>query len=87
MTFVNAHLAAFDEMFEKRNADFHDLSRRLTFDSGVPAHEELVAGKKASSPTVPLNVYQTDALFWLGGMFFTSLVVGLSRMIYLGSVI
>ncbi|KAL1692679.1 hypothetical protein GGG16DRAFT_50999 [Schizophyllum commune] len=31
LTFVNAHLAAFDEMVDKRNADFHDLSRRLTF--------------------------------------------------------
>lgn len=32
-TFVNAHLAAFDEMTEKRNADFHDLSKRLSFDN------------------------------------------------------
>ncbi|KAJ7880382.1 hypothetical protein B0H14DRAFT_1574544 [Mycena olivaceomarginata] len=32
LTFVNAHLAAFDEMVEKRNADFHDLAKRLRFD-------------------------------------------------------
>ncbi|KAG1769780.1 DNase I-like protein [Suillus occidentalis] len=30
LTFVNAHLAAFDEMVERRNFDFHDISRRLT---------------------------------------------------------
>jgi inositol polyphosphate 5-phosphatase INPP5B/F len=60
LTFVNSHLAAFDEMYEKRNADFHDLSRRLQFDSGISA-----AG--IALPTVPLNVYQSDALFWMGG--------------------
>ncbi|KAJ7880394.1 Endonuclease/exonuclease/phosphatase [Mycena olivaceomarginata] len=32
LTFVNAHLAAFDEMVEKRNADFHDLAKCLRFD-------------------------------------------------------
>src|SRR6266567_6987362 len=26
LTFVNAHLAAFDEMVDKRNSDFQDLS-------------------------------------------------------------
>ena len=37
LAFVNAHLAAADDMCDRRNADFHDLSRRLQFDSGVPA--------------------------------------------------
>lgn len=70
LTFVNTHLAAFDESYERRNADFHDLSKRLTFDSGVPTHEhedQTTRAAAASPPTVPLNVYQTDALFWLGG--------------------
>ncbi|KAI0280361.1 Endonuclease/exonuclease/phosphatase [Russula aff. rugulosa BPL654] len=30
-TFVNSHLAAFDDHVEHRNADFHDISRRLEF--------------------------------------------------------
>ncbi|KZS88555.1 DNase I-like protein [Sistotremastrum niveocremeum HHB9708] len=31
LSFINSHLAAFDEMLDKRNADFHELSRRLRF--------------------------------------------------------
>jgi len=50
LTFVNSHLAAFDEMAEKRNTDFHDLSTRLDF-------------KSEDDP--PLCVYETDALFWM----------------------
>ncbi|KAG6909315.1 hypothetical protein DXG01_001114 [Tephrocybe rancida] len=42
LTFVNSHLAAFDEMYDKRNLDFQDLSKRLRFETG------LVALKKAS---------------------------------------
>ncbi|KAI5833874.1 DNase I-like protein [Schizophyllum commune Tattone D] len=45
LTFVNAHLAAFDEMVDKRNADFHDLSRRLTFE----LTPEVVATSPSSS--------------------------------------
>lgn len=37
ITFVVSHLAAFDDMVEKRNANFHDLGKRLTFDSSVLA--------------------------------------------------
>ena len=43
LTFVNAHLAAFDEMYEKRNQDFHEL-----FPS-VPEGDYLIEG--ASSPS------------------------------------
>ncbi|KIP04826.1 hypothetical protein PHLGIDRAFT_129265 [Phlebiopsis gigantea 11061_1 CR5-6] len=68
LTFVNAHLAAFDEMFEKRNADFHDISRRLVFDSGVPATGAASPQFGYTPPTVPLNVYQSDALFWMGAL-------------------
>ncbi|KAI6126805.1 DNase I-like protein [Pisolithus sp. B1] len=40
LTFVNAHLAAFDEMVERRNYDFHDLSARMTFPSaGGAGHD------------------------------------------------
>lgn len=39
LTFVNTHLAAFDEMADKRDSDFHELSRRLLFerDKSTPA--------------------------------------------------
>ena len=80
LTFVNAHLAAFDEMADKRNSDFQDLSRRLLFE-GIPARPssptpESEAGVDDSMssdvPATPslglppsLSVYETDALFWL----------------------
>jgi inositol polyphosphate 5-phosphatase INPP5B/F len=69
LTFVNAHLAAFDEMYERRNADFHDLSKRLSFDSGISMDEfvDQDSPSSSSSRLIPLNVYQTDAVFWLGG--------------------
>jgi phosphatidylinositol-bisphosphatase len=73
MTFVNAHLAAFDEQLERRNADFAELSRRLLFDVSVP-----IPGFKPSSQaiwppqepttTVVTNIYQSDALFWMGDL-------------------
>ncbi|KAH9848135.1 DNase I-like protein [Lenzites betulinus] len=65
LTFVNAHLAAFDEMFEKRNADFHDLSKRLQFDSGLVADDSAAPGGAYGPPTVQLSIFETDALFWL----------------------
>ncbi|OBZ76964.1 Inositol polyphosphate 5-phosphatase OCRL-1 [Grifola frondosa] len=65
LTFVNSHLAAFDEMFEKRNLDFHDLSKRLIFDSGIPLEDPSSPGALYAPATVPLNVYETDALFWM----------------------
>jgi hypothetical protein len=51
-TFVNAHLAAFDEFVERRHADFHDISKRLNFFGGY-AHDE------------PVTIYECDVLFWL----------------------
>jgi hypothetical protein len=60
LTFVNAHLAAFEEMQERRNADFHDLSKRLLFD---PAR---VANVPYTEPSASaLSIYDTDALFWM----------------------
>ncbi|KAJ7672386.1 DNase I-like protein [Mycena polygramma] len=60
LTFVNAHLAAFDEMFEKRNADFHDLAKRLQFDLGSVVPE----GGAAPVP-VTCNIFESDVLFWM----------------------
>ena len=80
-TFVNAHLAAFDEMTEKRNADFHDLSKRLTFDNNDIAPqppgaegEDISTGPRTdlleSDPSSqPLSVYETDVLFWMVSCF------------------
>ncbi|KAI0074264.1 DNase I-like protein [Panus rudis PR-1116 ss-1] len=73
ITFVNSHLAAFDEMYDRRNADFHDLSKRVLFDVGSPSEQqkdsetaESGGGGASSSPMrVPLTMYQSDALFWM----------------------
>ena len=54
LLFVNAHLAAFDEMIDRRNADFHDISRRLLFG---PCEEYV------DSPTV--NIFQSDIIIWM----------------------
>ncbi|KIM41337.1 hypothetical protein M413DRAFT_146739 [Hebeloma cylindrosporum] len=82
LTFVNAHLAAFDEMVDKRNSDFQDLSKRLLFE-GIPARSSSPAPESESVddsmtsdvPPTPslgltpsLSVYETDALFWLGDL-------------------
>ncbi|GLB39715.1 putative inositol polyphosphate phosphatase, catalytic domain homologues [Lyophyllum shimeji] len=61
LTFVNAHLAAFDEMFEKRNSDFHDLSKKLIFDSDVVNTIGLAP--------LPVTLYESDVLFWMGGKY------------------
>lgn len=66
---MNAHLAAFDEMFEKRNADFHDLCKRLQLDSGIPADESNAASAGYGPPTIQLNIFETDVLFWLVRVF------------------
>ncbi|KAF7343256.1 Inositol polyphosphate 5-phosphatase OCRL-1 [Mycena venus] len=63
LTFVNAHLAAFDEMVEKRNADFHELVKRLQFDLGTVVQE----GAAAPVP-VTCNIFESDVLFWMGDL-------------------
>jgi phosphatidylinositol-bisphosphatase len=80
-TFVNAHLAAFDEMIEKRNADFHDLSKRLSFDNNeVPAQPPGAEGEDISleprtdlvgtEPTSQLlSIYESNVLFWMVSRF------------------
>ncbi|KAK7021890.1 hypothetical protein VNI00_017179 [Paramarasmius palmivorus] len=79
LTFVCSHLAAFDEMVDKRNADFQDLSRRLMFVESINSTSETIIDEKgnASVDTQPsaavaapqpvlerYNVYESDALFW-----------------------
>ncbi|KAF9552113.1 DNase I-like protein [Agrocybe pediades] len=75
LTFVNAHLAAFDEMAEKRNADFQDLSKRLLFESSNSAGESegseqaaeggVGSGNDGSMFSRPFSVYEADVLFWM----------------------
>ena len=64
LTFVNSHLAAFDEMVDRRNADFHDLSSRLLFRRQADPTAEAPAG---NSPQVDVSAFDTDVLFWMGG--------------------
>ena len=64
LTFVNSHLAAFDEMVERRNTDFHDLSSRFQFNRNVDSNAEAPA---QTSPQVDVSVFDTDVLFWMGG--------------------
>ena len=81
-TFVNAHLAAFDEMTEKRNADFYDLSNRLIFDNiDEPSQPPAAAEGEDTSPeqkknlvekrpiSQSLSIYETDVLFWMVSCF------------------
>jgi hypothetical protein len=55
-------MAAFDEMTDKRNAEFHELSRRLGFSSG----NGLVSEDDGFWPA-PLSIYESDVLFWMVG--------------------
>jgi phosphatidylinositol-bisphosphatase len=69
LTFVNAHLAAFDEMVDRRNQDFHELSRKLTFGRDFSEPTENVAYEEdfgaQLNPLPDVSIYQTDALFWM----------------------
>ncbi|ETW77518.1 hypothetical protein HETIRDRAFT_105366 [Heterobasidion irregulare TC 32-1] len=59
LTFVNSHLAAFEEMLDRRNADFHDLSRRLSF----PLTPQYVS--PTQNGVGALSVYHSDVLIWM----------------------
>ncbi|KZV67706.1 DNase I-like protein [Peniophora sp. CONT] len=54
LTFVDAHLAAFDEALDRRNADFHDISRRLILG---PCMEYV--------QTPQVGIFHSDALIWM----------------------
>ena len=60
LTFVNAHLAASDEMVERRNYDFQELSGRLEFSYGLNG-----SYLPASFAGHADSVYQSDVLFWM----------------------
>ncbi|KAF7986043.1 hypothetical protein HWV62_41408 [Athelia sp. TMB] len=59
LTFVNAHLAAFDEYVDRRNADYHDLGRRLRFDSGSRD------GSSDTDTAVPTGIWESDIVIWM----------------------
>ena len=65
LTFVNAHLAAFDEMVDRRNEEFHELSRKLVF-ARDPNHAENGVYRDDFNPEASsvISLYETDALFW-----------------------
>jgi inositol polyphosphate 5-phosphatase INPP5B/F len=55
-------------MVDKRNADFHDLSKRLDFDiaPGQNAGLSPIFGQAPASPVgEKVGIYEADALFWL----------------------
>ena len=60
-TFVNSHLAAFDEMVERRNADYNELRKYLKFPepAAVPAQEDALNTGVHHS-----GVFESDYAFW-----------------------
>ncbi|KAI0061131.1 DNase I-like protein [Artomyces pyxidatus] len=65
LTFVNAHLAAFDEMLERRNGDFRDISRRLEFGPCAEYMWDSPLDPDAPSEPPMLNIYSSDLLVWM----------------------
>ncbi|TFY66027.1 hypothetical protein EVG20_g5062 [Dentipellis fragilis] len=65
ITIVNAHLAAYDEMYERRNADFHDISRRLAFS---PSSAYVTPLAQDGTPVSSMSIYRSDALIWMGDL-------------------
>jgi phosphatidylinositol-bisphosphatase len=63
LTFVNAHLAAFDEMIERRNFDFHELSRRLVFNPTDGFDPDTNA--EVETPRKATGLFESDVLFWM----------------------
>jgi inositol polyphosphate 5-phosphatase INPP5B/F len=47
-------------MVDRRNADFHDLGKRLRFDTGSRYDDD----GNASFPN-PLSIYESDVLIWM----------------------
>jgi phosphatidylinositol-bisphosphatase len=63
-------------MTEKRNADFHDLSKRLNFDNNdLPPQPPGAEGEPRADLTgtepssQPFSIYDTDVLFWMVSCF------------------
>ncbi|KAJ7059109.1 DNase I-like protein, partial [Mycena amicta] len=68
LTFVNSHLAAFDEMVERRNTDYAELTKRLRFDLGsldaVPPTPTASSGAAMPAGTT-CGVFESDVVFWM----------------------
>jgi inositol polyphosphate 5-phosphatase INPP5B/F len=60
-------------MYDRRNADFADLSRRLSFGVSVRV-PDFKLGNEATWPpvdpttTVNTNIYESDVLVWMGDL-------------------
>lgn len=48
-------------MVEKRNSDFQELSKRLSFEVTWPEDEQ----QEFNYPLPTLSAYESDALFWM----------------------
>ncbi|KAG6899723.1 hypothetical protein C0993_007530 [Termitomyces sp. T159_Od127] len=57
VAFINSHFAAFDGNADKRNSDFHEVSKKLKFESG--------SLDAASTVPVHVSAYESDVLFWM----------------------
>lgn len=64
LTFVDSHLAAFEDHVDRRNTDFYDISRRLTFGPCT----EYVKGRSGEGLDM-VDIYASDFLLWLVGRF------------------
>lgn len=62
-TFVNSHLAAFDEQVERRNSDYSELRRLLKFPDPSPVPEGEVEFNSAGIQYS--GVLESDYTFWL----------------------
>ncbi|KAF9238067.1 DNase I-like protein [Melanogaster broomeanus] len=69
LTFVNAHLAAFDEMVDRRNSDFQELSGRLAF---LPNGSNGIATPNSVTGDT-CSIYQSDVVFWMVRPFIVGL--------------
>ena len=59
LTFVNAHLAAFDEFAERRNSDYAELGRKLTFQAEFEGLGSDIAETGLES------IWESDLLIWM----------------------
>lgn len=65
LAFVNAHLAAFDEFAEKRNSDYAELGKRLTFQTEF-GHEGWGSdGGVVVGTGITESVWESDLLVWM----------------------
>jgi inositol polyphosphate 5-phosphatase INPP5B/F len=60
---VNSHLAAFDEMVDRRNMDYQDLCMRLGFDVPIGGGSNQVS--RGPPQIEKIGIFESDALFWM----------------------